>query len=410
MADNATVTPAEPRTAWLVYRAGWGFGLFLGVTTFTLALIDRVDAGPLTLALVGTTLEVCYTLAEVPTGVIADRYGRKRSIVLGVGVLAVGFFVAAVPNLWVVLAAQVLWAAGWTCTSGADVAWITDEVGEAAARPLYGAGKTAELRGSIAGITAGAVLGQFSLWLPLVAGGVAFAALAVWLGLRMAETAPVRTHEDRPTMAETLRRTRASVRSRPWVAVALAMMLAAGLAGEGVDRLWQFHLFADDADEGSTVLAVAGLFAAGLVLGTFLTARVERALHLDDPETPRRWLGAANVGIAVSVVLLAVGPWALAAAAYVVTQALRHACEPLITAWVNRDADPGTRATLNSLVGQSESVGEVGGGPLLGGVGALAGTPAALVTSAGVFAVAAGITRWRAQPAAAPEPASTGAG
>lgn len=228
---------ADARTAWLVYKAGFGFGLYTLVTTFTLALIDRVDAGPLTLALTGTTLEVCYTLAEVPTGVFADRYGRKLSVIVGVLLIGASFALDAVPNLAVILAAQVLIGVGWTFTSGADVAWITDEVGEDAARPLYAAGTRAELLASVAGIATGVGLGQLGLWVPLVGAAVAYGILAAWLALRMPETAPVRTHEDRLTVAETVRRTRAQVRARPAVGVLLAVMLAAGLAGEGVDRL-----------------------------------------------------------------------------------------------------------------------------------------------------------------------------
>lgn len=398
---------APPRAAWIVYRAGFGFGLYLGVTTFTLSLIDRVGVGPLTLALVGTTLEVVYTLAEVPTGVLADRYGRKPSILVGLLLVACSFFLVAVPHLAVILLAQVFIGVGWTCLSGADVAWITDEVGEDAARPLYAAGARAEQLGSVVGIGGGIALGQLSLWAPLVAAGTAFALLAAWLAWRMAETAPARTHEDRLTMLETVRRTRAQVRARPALAVALAVMLAAGLAGEGVDRLWQFHLFADDADERGTVAAVGGLLAAGLLLGAVASTRVERLLRDDDPATPRRLVGIANVGIAVSALLLAIAPWGVAAAGLVGSMALREACYPLIQAWVNRGADPATRATLNSLVGQSESVGEVAGGPILGAIGATAGVSAALVTSATVFGVGALLTRWRPEPTPTTAPGRT---
>jgi DHA3 family tetracycline resistance protein-like MFS transporter len=386
---------ASPERAWLVYRAGFGFSLFMGVTTFTLSLIDRLGAGQLTLALTGTVLEITYTLSEVPTGVLADRYGRKRSVVIGLFVLAIGFNLTAVPNLAVVIGAQVLWGIGWTCISGADVAWITDEVGEDAARPLYAAGTRAELLASVVGIAAGAALGQLSLWLPLVVGGAGFALLATWLVARMAETTPARTHEDRLTVAETVRRTRASVRVRPAVAVALAVMVAAGFAGEGVDRLWQFHLVADEAGARSTVLIVAALFAAGLLLGAGAAAVVGRRLDDPDPRLPARLLSWANYGVAASVVLLAVAPLPVAAAGFVACQALRHACEPLIYAWVNRGADASVRATLNSLVGQSESVGEIAGGPILGGIAATGGTGPALGVSAAVFATGGLVARWR---------------
>ena len=390
--------PASPRTAWLLYNAGFGFGLYLGVTTFTLALIDRIDAGPLTLALVGTTLEVCYTLAEVPTGVLADRYGRKPSILVGLVLLGVGFGLVAIPNLAVVVGAQLFTGIGWTCLSGADVAWITDEVGEDTARPLYATGARAAMLGSVAGIGTGVALGQLELWVPLVAAAIAFATVAAVLAVCMPETAPARTHEDRLTMLETVRRTRVQVRARPAMAVVLAVMLAAGLGGEGIDRLWQFHLFADEADDDGTIAVVGLLFAAGLLLGALVATGVERLLKDDDPATPRRLVGLANAGIAVSVLLLAVAPWGVAAAGFVVSAALREGCFPLIQAWVNRGADPATRATLNSLVGQSESMGEIGGGPLLGGIGAAAGVPAALVTSAAVFAVGGLLTRWRPDP------------
>jgi DHA3 family tetracycline resistance protein-like MFS transporter len=386
---------ASAETAWLVYKAGFGFGLYIGVTTFTLALIDRVGAGPLTLALTGTTLEVCYTLAEVPTGVVADRYGRKRSILIGLVLIGASFGLDAVPSLAVILVAQVVIGVGWTFTSGADVAWITDEVGEDAARPLYAAGKRAELLGSVAGIGTGIALGQLGLWVPLVGAGAAFLVVAGWLAARMPESAPVRTREDRLTVLETVRRTRAQVRVRPTIAVALAVMVAAGLAGEGVDRLWQFHLFADEADQRATIAAIGGLFAVGLLLGALLASYVERHLRADDPTIPRRFVGLANAGIALSVLLLAVAPWGVAAAGIVASMALRSASEPLVQAWVNRGADPATRATLNSLVGQSESVGEVAGGPILGSVGATAGVSTALVSSAAVFAVGSVLTLWR---------------
>jgi DHA3 family tetracycline resistance protein-like MFS transporter len=156
-----------------------------------------------------------------------------------------------------------------------------------------------------------------------------------------------------------------------------------------------------NAGERSTVVAVGALFAAGLLLGALLAGIVERRLRDDDPATPRRLVGLANAGVAVAVLLLAVAPWGVAAAALVVSGALREASFPLVQAWVNRGADPATRATLNSLVGQSESVGEIAGGPVLGGIGGGLGVPAALVTSSAVFGAAALLTRWRPEAAAA---------
>lgn len=387
--------------AWLVYRAGFGAGIYLALTTLALSLIHRVGVGPLTLALVGTTLEVAYFLAEVPTGVVADRRGRKPSVVIGLVAVGAGLALSAAPWLWVVLAGQVLLGAGWTFTSGADIAWLTDEVGEEAARPLYASGARAELLGSIAGLALGAGLGVVALWLPLVAGGAALVAVAGWLAARMPED-PARRGgagdllDQRPTLVETLQRLRRSVRARPAVGVLLVVMVAFGFAGEGVDRLWQFHLVGEEAGERSTVVVVAALLAVGLATGAALTTVVERRLEVDDDGAhARRWVAVANVGVGVSVLVLAVAPWWVAAAGFVVSESLRHAAYPMVQAWANRDADPATRATLNSLVTQAESVGELGGGPALGGMASAWSTRLALGGAAAVFAVAAALSTRR---------------
>jgi DHA3 family tetracycline resistance protein-like MFS transporter len=377
--------PVTPQTAWMVYRVGFGFGLFCAVTTYTLRVIDELDAGPLMLALLGTTLELTYTLADVPTGALADRHSRKLSVLVGLVVSGAALALIAVPNLGIVIAAQVLLGFGWTFMSGADVAWITDEVGEDAARPLYASGQRAELLGSLGGIGAGALLGQAGLAVPLLVGGGALVALAVWLALRMPEDAPHRHPDDRPTILESVRRTRAQVRRRPSIGVLLGVMLALGFAGEGMDRLWQLHLLGDDVEKGSAVLTVSLLFAGGLVLGAVLSAVIERRIGDDDPQSIRRWLAWTNGAVALSVLALALGPIWLAAAGVVLGGGMRHVAYPLVQAWANRGADPGSRATLNSLVLQAESVGELGGGPVLGVIGATGGVAAALVTSAVVF-------------------------
>nr|MBA2283566.1 hypothetical protein [Acidimicrobiia bacterium] len=266
-------------------------------------------------------------------------------------------------------------------------------------------GQRAELLGSVAGLAGGAALGQLALWVPLVAGGAGLALLGGWLALRMPESAPVRTHEDRLTVFETVRSTRASMRTRRGMGVALAMMVALGLAGEGVDRMWQLPLVDADAARDA-VLVVSALAALGLLGGAAASGFVGRLVATDDPATPRRWLTVANIGVAASVLLLAVGPWWLGAVGFVASMALRTGSFPLVTAWVNRDADPATRATLNSLVGQAESVGEIAGGPILGGIAAASSVGAGLGASAAVFAVAALITAARRAPVATPAPAA----
>jgi DHA3 family tetracycline resistance protein-like MFS transporter len=382
---------AAARRAWFVYRAGFGVGLYLVVSTWTLSFIDRAGGGPLALVLTGTLLEVCYTLAEVPTGVVADRYGRKRSILLGLALVGCSALLDAVGTLGAVLAAQVFIGVGWTFTSGADVAWLTDEVGEEAARPLYAQGAKAELWGSVVGVVAGMGLGLVNLWLPLLAGGLVMFGLTAWLARHMHESERQVAVDERFTVVETFRRARRSVRARPAVGLLLLVMVAIGMGGEGVDRLWQLHLVGEEAGARSTVLVVGSLFVGGLVLGALVTARFEHRLDADvDGSWAARALTVVNVVVFGAVLLLALGPWALAAAGVVLANAVRHAAFPLIQSIANRDADAASRATVNSIVTQAESVGEIGGGAF-GFLAAARGTTPSLVVSALLFLLAAAL-------------------
>ncbi len=66
-------------------------------------------------------------LSEVPTGVVADRYGRKTSMVSGSLVISVGFLVFALAGtLPVLLSAYVLFGVGSALMSGADDAYLFD--------------------------------------------------------------------------------------------------------------------------------------------------------------------------------------------------------------------------------------------------------------------------------------------
>ena len=72
---------------------------------------------------------------------------------------------------------------------------------------------------------------------------------------------------------------------------------------------------------------------------------------------------------AALVFALAVAP-ALAIGAYLVVAACRGLIGPLQSAWVNQTIeDSSVRATVLSIVNQSDAVGQVAGGPAIGAVG-----------------------------------------
>jgi len=95
----------------------------------SLYLVIDAELSAFQLVFLGTAMELTVLISEIPTGVMADTISRKWSIVIshvvmGAGMLITGL-VTAFPALVV---AQMLWGFGWTFSSGADVAWVTDEL------------------------------------------------------------------------------------------------------------------------------------------------------------------------------------------------------------------------------------------------------------------------------------------
>lgn len=62
---------------------------------------------------------------EVPTGVVADRYGRKASMFAGAVMFVIGFLVyGSYPSVWIFLLGEFILALAITLISGADQAWL----------------------------------------------------------------------------------------------------------------------------------------------------------------------------------------------------------------------------------------------------------------------------------------------
>ena len=121
--------------ATLVYLIFSGVGAlsFASITTVNLVYqVEVAKLSPLQLVLVGTALEVVCFLCQVPTGVLADVYSRRLSVIVGIFILGVGFILeGSIPLFATIVVGQALFGIGATFMDGAEQAWITDEVGEA---------------------------------------------------------------------------------------------------------------------------------------------------------------------------------------------------------------------------------------------------------------------------------------
>lgn len=353
------------------------------------AVYWATDAGlePYQLVLLGTALEAGVLVAEVPTGVVADVVSRRLSVVIsfvGVGLAIVA--AGTTTSFPLLLGTQLLLGVSWTFQSGADTAWVTDELGGADVSRLLVRRARAELLATVAGAVAGAALAALTtLPIAIVAAGAllglagfAFRALMPESGFARQPGRTWRTF--RTILVEGARTTRRTSTLR----VLVVVMVLLGAGSEAVDRLDVKRL----VDVGlpadtEAVLWIMGLTVLQAAAGWLLLHRIESAVA-DRPAPPV--YGAVVITAAGAVILVAVVPNVWAVSVLLIGQAaLRHAADPVTVAWANRRAPAAVRATVLSFVGQSEAVGELLGGLALGAVAALAGLPVALAVAAGLF-------------------------
>jgi MFS family permease len=390
--------PARPVPVYLLLAGG---SELLFTLIFTLNMVYQatvVGLSPMQLVLVGTVLEAVCFLFETPTGIVADVYSRRLSILIGTFLVGFGFIIeGSIPTFAAVLACQLLWGIGATFLSGAVEAWITDEVSDGAVGPVFLRGTQAGQVGSILGIAGAVALGWGSVQVPVVAGGAGFLILGVVLLLVMPEHGFTRGEpgmEGRLAgMAATFREGVGLARRRPVVGRLFAVSLVTGLASEGFDRLWTVHVLRNlDRPSAFGMDNVALWFGAISLAWTVIGLASSEIARRLQPESLRSGAPVRLLIAMASIKVLATIGFALAPTTWIALPLLwsRGVAEtitwPVQAAWMNRHLEPKVRATVLSIESQFNAIGQVAGGPPLGAIGSRVSVRGALVGAGLVFA------------------------
>lgn len=366
---------------YLIYSGAWALFFSIIVTVNLVYQVETAGLTPLQLVLVGTTLEATTFLFEVPTGVVADVYSRRLSVVIGVVLFGLGFIVEGLfPVFAVILLAQVVWGVGYTFISGAGEAWIVDEVGEARAGHVLLRGSQAAMAGNLAGAPISVALASIALNVPIIAGGALYLLLALFLALRMPETAfhptPCSRRGSWHTMAGTFLDGARLVRGRPLLLTILLVAAVLGAASEGFDRLNTAH-FIDNIGLPSLgplkpVVWFGVMSVAGSLLGIGGVSIMRRRLDTkNDAAVTRTLFALTAVRTLATLVFALAGSFSVALIAYWTGGVLRRVAYPINSAWLNHHIDSRLRATVLSMNGQADALGQIAGGPAIGVLGDL---------------------------------------
>lgn len=349
------------------------------------------------LLLMGASIETAVLLSEIPTGVIADVFSRKWSVVLGSLFLSCAQLASGVVDQWFMfMITQFVWGIGWTFISGAEVAWVTDELGgdpEAAAPLILRRGRLS-LIATVAGTV---VFGALTMLVPLAVTVIVAGAIGlVWtlvLAAIMQETGFERTDKHRwVTFVATFRAGARWTWQQRGLRVLGATLVMAGIATEAIDRA-QLRRFEDLglSDELSPVLVFGAVIIVESLVGALLLWLT--ASRLSGSNVVRGF--AVILGLAGLAALLAAHVAILPVALVVLSAqgGLLSVSEPLTEAWANALAPSGARATVHSFIGQTRAFGEIVGGIGLGAVAHIFTLPVAWTIAAGLFIIASAYAR-----------------
>lgn len=383
------------RKAYVVYLLLEGlFALFFGIVV-TVNLVYQVEVAhlnPLQLVLVGTALEATYFVCTVPTGVVADVYSRRWAVIIGVFLTGAGFMLeGSIPRFETIVLSQAIWAVGAAFISGAEEAWIASEVGDEQIGQVYLRGSQVNALGTLVGIVISVAVASIRLNLAILLGGALYLVLGLLLLIFMPEhnfrSAEETERHSWRTLGETLRTGGRMVRDKPLLLTIILISAFYGMASEGFDRLWTAHFLEDltlpSLGHLQPVVWFGIIRAEVMILTIGVTELVRRRFDTNRHATVT-WLlfAMSTLRIASVIVFGLAGNFALALAAFTTSRVMSNANTPIYTAWLTQHIGAKVRATVISMSGQMDAIGQIVGGPIIGVIGTLVSIRAALVSTA----------------------------
>ncbi len=377
---------------YLFMMAAQAFALTMVFTVNLVYQVQQVGLNPLQLVLVGTTLELTAFLFEIPTGVVADVHSRRLSVIIGFAMLGLGFLVeGSLPLFEALLVAQVIMGLGYTFLSGATSAWIVDEIGTERAPNAFMRGSQLSQVVSFGSIFVSVAIASHSLQAAIIAGGIVLLCLSLLLMLVMPEAGfkrrPTGERDDWRALFDTFRAGLSMIRGSRFLLLILLATLFHGAFSEGFDRLWTAHLLDrfrfPPLGELDQIVWFGIISAVSMPLCLAATELLRRRLDFADGRRVAAALIAVYITMIGSVILFVhAGSFAWALVGLWLVQATRGIRNPLMEAWINQHTASEVRATVLSVQGQTDALGQIAGGPLVGAVGLLSSVRLAISMSA----------------------------
>jgi DHA3 family tetracycline resistance protein-like MFS transporter len=322
------------------------------------------------IGLLASIFEASILIFEIPTGLVADIYGRKLSVILSAFVsLISGIFFIFFPYLFGFIVAEILNGLGETLRSGALEAWLVDslkhEDKEEKVKYAFAQGTKYRTLGNLSGLILGGYLASLNIKLVWVPFALIFFILSIFLILKMKEEYKIeRTISDKifSEISETIKKSLIVIKSQKMILALLLLVFVSGFSFETISQYWQVHfsenLFIKTKYFG-WILAISSVIT--IIFIDKVTKLSEKSKH----EVSSLVILEILFLLSLLVIALTYSP-ILAVIFFVLLQSFANLREPIFLDLYNKHIPSGQRATLLSFQSLVGSGGEVLAGLCIG--------------------------------------------
>ncbi|MFC4410790.1 MFS transporter [Chungangia koreensis] len=374
------------RNIYYLVTSSRSFIIQMVFTLNAIYYVSNAGLNPLELVLIGTIMEVSVLLFEMPTGLVADFFGRKRSLIIGMTILGFAHLLeGSFPVFWAIAAGSALWGLGWTFISGAEQAWIADELEGKGLDRVFLKGAQFSSFGRFTGILVSVLLATvFSVQATILIAGGLLILLAIIAFVIMPETKFVSSSSEGVSgltqMMTAIKGGVTHIKGNTVLVSIAFITLLWGLASEGFDRLWGAQFIEGfNLPEEQSIYWFGAFYAVAFLLNIVVLKIVELRVK-------KRYatvLFITNGVLTVSMLIFAfTGQFIVAVLLYWVIAAMRNVNYPLMSVMTNERLESKGRATALSMFGQLDALGQVAGGPLVGLIALYTSISGGIATSA----------------------------
>ncbi len=356
--------PKQTIRLYLLFTLMIKLGISFVSATYVIFLISR-GLNLFEVNLVNAIFFVTLFLCEIPTGVIADTFGRKISFVISCFLVSFGMFIYAVSHsFWGFALAEATAAVGATFSSGAFQAWLVDTLKHQnygkPLGPVFAKEQQITHISGIIGAIAGAFLADKDMTLPWIVGGgiMFFAGLLAFAFMK--EEYFVRQGFSLKGGLQSMKNTViASIRygtKNDVVRFIIVMGVLQYFAVQAPNMQWQ-PFFSQFLPNKTSLGFVFGGISICLIVGSMLSLRFLKYM-----KDEKRALIVSQIGIGIGVFATTLLDWfPLAIGVFLLHEVARGLFRPLKDAYLNNNIPSKDRATLISFESMSHHIGGMAG-------------------------------------------------